>query len=75
MVFGAVVGGSNVDERKRCAQEIAKRNVSGIVFNLMLFLHYPIGICMRSWKINMQYAIGSPSFGGFLFNVAFSVLT
>ncbi|KAG8633598.1 queuine tRNA-ribosyltransferase accessory subunit 2 [Manihot esculenta] len=29
VVFGAVVGGSKVDERKRCAQEIAKRNVSG----------------------------------------------
>ncbi|XP_065848058.1 uncharacterized protein [Euphorbia lathyris] len=28
-VFGAVVGGSDIDERKRCAQEIAKRNVSG----------------------------------------------
>ncbi|KDP45649.1 hypothetical protein JCGZ_17256 [Jatropha curcas] len=29
VVFGAIVGGSNLDERKRCAEEIAKRNVSG----------------------------------------------
>ncbi|KAJ8759591.1 hypothetical protein K2173_007222 [Erythroxylum novogranatense] len=28
-VFGAVVGGSNIEERKRCAMETAKRNVSG----------------------------------------------
>ncbi|WVZ04331.1 hypothetical protein V8G54_025137 [Vigna mungo] len=28
-VFGAVVGGPNFDERKRCAMEVAKRNVSG----------------------------------------------
>uniref|UniRef100_A0A2N9J1G6 Queuine tRNA-ribosyltransferase accessory subunit 2 n=1 Tax=Fagus sylvatica TaxID=28930 RepID=A0A2N9J1G6_FAGSY len=28
-VFGAIVGGSNVEERHRCAQEVAKRNVSG----------------------------------------------
>ncbi|XP_014520974.1 queuine tRNA-ribosyltransferase accessory subunit 2 isoform X3 [Vigna radiata var. radiata] len=28
-VFGAVVGGPNFDERKRCALEVAKRNVSG----------------------------------------------
>ncbi|KAK7843145.1 uncharacterized protein LOC112006576 [Quercus suber] len=28
-VFGAIVGGSNVEERRRCAQEVAKRNVSG----------------------------------------------
>ncbi|RZC73386.1 hypothetical protein C5167_048866, partial [Papaver somniferum] len=28
-VLGAIVGGSNVDERIRCAQEVAKRNVSG----------------------------------------------
>ncbi|WCJ34889.1 Queuine tRNA-ribosyltransferase accessory subunit 2 [Euphorbia peplus] len=28
-VFGAVVGGSDLEERKRCAEEIAKRNVSG----------------------------------------------
>ncbi|PIA47135.1 hypothetical protein AQUCO_01400084v1 [Aquilegia coerulea] len=27
--FGAIVGGSNMEERKRCAQEVAKRNVSG----------------------------------------------
>ncbi|KAL9668166.1 hypothetical protein QQ045_002541 [Rhodiola kirilowii] len=27
--FGAIVGGSNVFERQRCAQEVAKRNVSG----------------------------------------------
>ncbi|GLT28733.1 hypothetical protein SLA2020_036420 [Shorea laevis] len=28
-VFGAIVGGSSLEERKRCAQEVAKRNVSG----------------------------------------------
>ncbi|XP_027355458.1 queuine tRNA-ribosyltransferase accessory subunit 2-like isoform X2 [Abrus precatorius] len=28
-IFGAIVGGSNLDERKRCAKEVAKRNVSG----------------------------------------------
>ncbi|XP_044511231.1 queuine tRNA-ribosyltransferase accessory subunit 2-like isoform X1 [Mangifera indica] len=29
-VFGSIVGGSNVEERQRCAQEVAMRNVSGI---------------------------------------------
>ncbi|OVA08084.1 tRNA-guanine(15) transglycosylase-like [Macleaya cordata] len=28
-VFGAIVGGSSIEERIRCAQEVAKRNVSG----------------------------------------------
>ncbi|XP_057436082.1 uncharacterized protein LOC130728592 isoform X2 [Lotus japonicus] len=28
-IFGAIVGGSDLDERKRCAEEVAKRNVSG----------------------------------------------
>ncbi|XP_020214037.1 queuine tRNA-ribosyltransferase accessory subunit 2 [Cajanus cajan] len=28
-IFGAIVGGPNLDERKRCAEEVAKRNVSG----------------------------------------------
>ncbi|XVF30142.1 hypothetical protein REPUB_Repub16aG0031900 [Reevesia pubescens] len=28
-VFGAIVGGSSVEERQRCAQEVARRNVSG----------------------------------------------
>lgn len=28
-VFGAIVGGSSKDERQRCAQEVARRNVSG----------------------------------------------
>ncbi|KAM7279197.1 hypothetical protein ACFE04_006331 [Oxalis oulophora] len=28
-VFGAIVGGSNVNERQRCAGEIAKKNLSG----------------------------------------------
>ncbi|KAH9725380.1 Queuine tRNA-ribosyltransferase accessory subunit 2 [Citrus sinensis] len=28
-VFGSIVGGSNIEERKRCAQEVAVRNVSG----------------------------------------------
>ncbi|KAH7568297.1 hypothetical protein JRO89_XS07G0273000 [Xanthoceras sorbifolium] len=28
-VFGSIVGGSNVEERQQCAQEVAKRNVSG----------------------------------------------
>nr|XP_027187182.1 queuine tRNA-ribosyltransferase accessory subunit 2-like isoform X2 [Cicer arietinum] len=28
-IFGAIVGGSNLDERKRCAEEVAKRNVAG----------------------------------------------
>ncbi|KAI9084691.1 hypothetical protein K1719_033335 [Acacia pycnantha] len=27
--FGTIVGGSNLEERKRCAEEVAKRNVSG----------------------------------------------
>ncbi|KAL6578208.1 hypothetical protein OROMI_010536 [Orobanche minor] len=28
-VFGSIVGGSKIAERKRCAEEVAKRNVSG----------------------------------------------
>ncbi|EYU36621.1 hypothetical protein ABFS82_14G285000 [Erythranthe guttata] len=28
-VFGSIVGGSRIDERKRCALEVAKRDVSG----------------------------------------------
>lgn len=28
-VFGSIVGGSSIEERQRCAQEIARRNVSG----------------------------------------------
>ncbi|KAB1210932.1 Queuine tRNA-ribosyltransferase subunit QTRTD1 [Morella rubra] len=28
-VFGAIVGGSSMEERQRCAQEVARRNVSG----------------------------------------------
>ncbi|CAL0314715.1 unnamed protein product [Lupinus luteus] len=28
-IFGAIVGGSNLEERKRCTEEVAKRNVSG----------------------------------------------
>lgn len=28
-VFGSIVGGSSVEERRRCAQEVARRNVSG----------------------------------------------
>ncbi|KAB2083381.1 hypothetical protein ES319_A05G262900v1 [Gossypium barbadense] len=28
-VFGAIVGGSSLEERRRCAQEVATRNVSG----------------------------------------------
>ncbi|PIN11286.1 Queuine-tRNA ribosyltransferase [Handroanthus impetiginosus] len=28
-VFGSIVGGSKIEERKRCAEEVAKRNVSG----------------------------------------------
>ncbi|XAR57530.1 tRNA-guanine(34) transglycosylase, partial [Bertholletia excelsa] len=32
-IFGAVVGGSSVEERRRCAQEVAKRNVSGFNFS------------------------------------------
>ncbi|VFQ83981.1 unnamed protein product [Cuscuta campestris] len=28
-VFGSIVGGSSIEERQRCAQEVAKRNVSG----------------------------------------------
>ncbi|GMN45391.1 hypothetical protein TIFTF001_014578 [Ficus carica] len=28
-VFGSIVGGSNVDERERCAREVTMRNVSG----------------------------------------------
>ncbi|XP_019195906.1 PREDICTED: queuine tRNA-ribosyltransferase accessory subunit 2-like [Ipomoea nil] len=27
--FGSIVGGSSIEERRRCAQEVAKRNVSG----------------------------------------------
>lgn len=29
MIFGAIVGGCNVEERRRCAHEVAKRDVSG----------------------------------------------
>ncbi|KAJ6952418.1 queuine tRNA-ribosyltransferase accessory subunit 2-like [Populus alba x Populus x berolinensis] len=29
VAFGAIVGGSDVEERRRCAQEVVKRNVSG----------------------------------------------
>ncbi|MBA0700763.1 hypothetical protein Goari_020389 [Gossypium aridum] len=32
-VFGAIVGGSSLEERRRCAQEVATRNVSGISMN------------------------------------------
>ncbi|KAK6116827.1 hypothetical protein DH2020_049457 [Rehmannia glutinosa] len=28
-VFGSIVGGSKIEERKRCAKEVAERNVSG----------------------------------------------
>ncbi|XP_059649540.1 uncharacterized protein LOC132295322 isoform X3 [Cornus florida] len=28
-VFGAIVGGSSMEERRRCAQEVVRRNVSG----------------------------------------------
>ncbi|XP_020598968.1 queuine tRNA-ribosyltransferase accessory subunit 2-like isoform X2 [Phalaenopsis equestris] len=28
-IFGAIVGGSSVEERKRCANEVAKKNVQG----------------------------------------------
>lgn len=35
-VFGSIVGGSKIDERKRCAQEVAKRNVSGVYGQLLL---------------------------------------
>ncbi|CAH9141148.1 unnamed protein product [Cuscuta epithymum] len=28
-IFGSIVGGSSVEERQHCAQEVAKRNVSG----------------------------------------------
>ncbi|XP_057732728.1 uncharacterized protein LOC130948034 [Arachis stenosperma] len=28
-IFGAIVGGTSLEERKRCAEEVAKRNVSG----------------------------------------------
>ncbi|XVF63374.1 hypothetical protein PTKIN_Ptkin09bG0082700 [Pterospermum kingtungense] len=28
-VFGAIVGGSSLEERQRCSQEVARRNVSG----------------------------------------------
>lgn len=28
-MFGAIVGGSSTEERRRCAQEVASRNVSG----------------------------------------------
>ncbi|KAE9452338.1 hypothetical protein C3L33_15765, partial [Rhododendron williamsianum] len=31
-IFGAIVGGSSVEERRRSAQEVAKRNVSGFSF-------------------------------------------
>lgn len=29
-VFGSIVGGSKIDERKHCALEVSKRNVSGV---------------------------------------------
>ncbi|KAB5512524.1 hypothetical protein DKX38_029552 [Salix brachista] len=29
VAFGAIVGGSDIEERRRCAQEVVKRNVSG----------------------------------------------
>ena len=28
-LFGAIVGGDNIKERQRCAEETAKRNVKG----------------------------------------------
>lgn len=28
-VFGAIVGGNDLEERQRCAVEVVKRNVSG----------------------------------------------
>ncbi|XP_059449695.1 uncharacterized protein LOC132180771 [Corylus avellana] len=36
-VFGAIVGGSSIEERQRCAQEVAGRNVSGFsIFSINL---------------------------------------
>uniref|UniRef100_A0A7C9DAS9 tRNA-guanine(15) transglycosylase-like domain-containing protein n=1 Tax=Opuntia streptacantha TaxID=393608 RepID=A0A7C9DAS9_OPUST len=29
VIFGAIVGGCNIEERRRCACEVAKRDVSG----------------------------------------------
>lgn len=35
-IFGAIVGGNDMEERQRCALEVVKRNVSGsITFSLI----------------------------------------
>lgn len=36
-VFGAIVGGNDVEERQRCAAEVIKRNVSGSITRPLLF--------------------------------------
>lgn len=39
-VFGSVVGGSRVEQRRSCAQEVARRNVEGLFtfFKVIYFL-------------------------------------
>lgn len=39
MLLGAIVGGSSIEERKRCAKEVSLRNVSGL-HNLCLIRHF-----------------------------------
>lgn len=34
-ILGAIVGGSSLEERSRCAKEVAKRNVSGYLMILV----------------------------------------
>lgn len=36
-IFGAIVGGNDVEERKRCAVEVVKRNVSGSITCFFIF--------------------------------------
>ena len=42
-ILGAIVGGSSLEERRRCAKEVAKRNVSGLLS--FPFLFFRISLC------------------------------
>lgn len=48
MLLGAIVGGSSIEERKRCAKEVSLRNVSGLH---NLYLNYTL--MMRSNVISI----------------------
>ena len=42
-ILGAIVGGSSLEERRRCAKEVAKRNVSGLLsFPFLFFSNFTL---------------------------------